>query len=289
MNINYHSINNSTSFHSGRVPYISSRILDERAPFAMNAFSTRTGGVSTGIYDSLNLTFTRDDDPENVKKNFENIAGALSVDVNLIVSCRQIHSDNVLRVDKALLDRYEVEGKTNVLDREMDGYDAMITDIPGICLCTRHADCVPIYLVDSDKHVIGLAHSGWKGTVNNILQSCVDAMKDAYSARPEDLIAFIGPSICRDCYEVEYDVVKEFVDRYGEAVYEGIVSPVYGKEGKYLLDLHKAVFYNMIEAGIKPENIGITDICTCHNPEVLFSHRASKGRRGACCAFLMIK
>ena len=112
-------------------------------------------------------------------------------------------------------------------------------------------------------------------------------MKESYGSNPEDIIAFIGPSICRDCYEVGEDVAEEFAKAYGDSVFDDIL---YIKDnGKFKLDLWAANYHNLLNSGIIQKNIGITDICTCCNKDILFSHRATKGERGGMCAFLEIK
>ena len=160
----------------------------------------------------------------------------------------------------------------------------MITDEPGVVLACFYADCVPLYFVDPVKRAIGLAHSGWRGTVHRMGECMVTKMRETFGSNPQNLIAAIGPSICRDCYEVDEDVAQEFAAQFAGT---GVVTPG-KKEGKYQLDLWLANRLILMQAGIPEERISVTDICTCHNPEYLFSHRASNGRRGNLAAFLYI-
>ena len=167
-----------------------------------------------------------------------------------------------------------------------------VTDVPGLMLVTAYADCVPLYFADTRLHVIGLSHSGWRGTVNNIADVTVKKMTSLYGSNPADIIAFVGPSICRNCYEVGSDVADVFAARYGEKVFDGILNPAAPDrpfDGKFRLDLHRANVVNLLAAGLLEENIGVTDICTCCNPGLLFSHRASKGQRGGLCGFMEIR
>ena len=154
-------------------------------------------------------------------------------------------------------------------------------------LATFYADCVPLYFVDPIRKAVGLSHSGWRGTVHKIGKITVQAMADQYGSRPEAIVAIIGPSICQDCYEVSEDVILEFQKYYREDCQSELY---YRKEnGKYQLNLWRANEIVMEEAGILPENIHTTQWCTCCNPELLYSHRASKGKRGNLAAFLGLK
>ena len=149
---------------------------------------------------------------------------------------------------------------------------------------TFYADCVPLYFVDPVKKAIGLAHSGWRGTVAGMGACMVQFIREHFHSDPKDLIAAIGPSICVDCYEVSEEVAEQFREGFPEEV----LQP--GKaDGKYQLDLWKANESILLKAGILPEHLTVTDVCTCHNPEYLFSHRASHGQRGNLAAFLMLK
>ena len=171
-------------------------------------------------------------------------------------------------------------------ERNFDNIDGLITNEPGVVLVTSYADCVPVFFADPVAHAIGLSHSGWRGTVGNISKSTIDLMCSEYGCKRENIICFIGPSICRDCYEIGEDVAKEFATVYSD---DKVLTKSEITAGKYYLDLHRANYLNLIDSGIPDKNIGITDICTCCNPDILYSHRASKGRRGGLCGFLWIK
>jgi len=241
-------------------------------------FTTRTGGVSTGDLASMNLSFSRGDNPANVVENYRRICEVLGVEAEDVVASVQTHTTNIRHVTAA------DKGKGVLYPQDYQDIDGLITDEPGVVLACFYADCVPLYFVDPVKQAIGLAHSGWRGTVNGMGAHMVQAMKEAFGSKPRDLIAAVGPSICRDCYEVSEDVAMEF-----QGVFPGeeVVCP--GREpAKYQLDLWLANRLILERAGIHRENISVTDICTCHNPEYLFSHRASHGKRGNLAAFLYI-
>ncbi len=172
-----------------------------------------------------------------------------------------------------------------MIPRDYTDIDGLLTDEPGLVLATFYADCVPLYFVDVKKRAIALAHSGWRGTVARMGRCVTDKMKEVYGTDPADIVAAVGPSICQECYEVSEDVADAFAQefrRQGQA--DEILQSKGG--GKYQLDLWRANEIVLKEAGIPAERIQVTDICTCHNSEYLFSHRASKGRRGNLGAFM---
>ena len=154
-------------------------------------------------------------------------------------------------------------------------------------MITFYADCVPLFFYDPVNKVVGLAHSGWKGTVGNIANAMVDKFVELYGSNPSDIVAAIGPSICVDCYEVSQDVALQFMAAYSETEIKYIL---YSKDnGKYQLNLHEACKRNLINSGVLEGNISMPDFCTCCNPDILYSHRASNGMRGNLAAVIMLK
>lgn len=127
-----------------------------------HGFSTRLGGVSKGYYSSMNLSFERGDDPEAVRENFRRMGAAIGVSCEDMVLSKQTHTTNVRIVTE------EDRGKGILKERDYTDVDGLITDRPGICLVTSYADCVPLYFVDPVRKVIGLSHSGWRGTVGKL-------------------------------------------------------------------------------------------------------------------------
>ena len=264
----------------GRVVYLSYPSLEETG-IVHHGFSTRLGGVSEGIYESMNLSFSRGDREEAVWANYRRIAGAVGFDLESVVTSDQTHTANVRVVTE------EDKGRGLIRPREYQDVDGMVTNVPGITLVTFYADCVPLYLVDPVQRAIGLVHSGWRGTVGKIGLEAVRVMEREYGTDPKNLTAAIGPSICQDCYEVSEDVIEEFQDAFPEEQWENLF---YRKpDGKYQLNLWEANRLIFLEAGLGPEKIALPGLCTCCNPRLLFSHRASKGRRGNLAAFLALK
>ena len=165
--------------------------------------------------------------------------------------------------------------------------DGLVTNVPGVCLVTFFADCVPLYFVDPVRRVIGLSHSGWRGTVGKIGKVTVERMREAFGCDPKDILAAIGPSVCQACYEVSGDVIGQFKENFAPSSWEKLY---YRKEnGKYQLDLWKANELVFLEAGILPQNMAVTNLCTHCNHKILYSHRAMGNERGNLAAFLALK
>ena len=265
------------NFNNG-VPYISYRILDD-IPWLKNAVSTRLGGVSKDYLASMNLGFNRGDLDENVIRNHEIFANVIGVNPKNIVTGNQTHTTNVKVVTK------DDCGKGIYRDRNYTDIDGLITNEKGIVLATYYADCVPLLIVDTKNKAIGLSHSGWRGTVGKIGKVTIEKMVELYGTKPEDIVACIGPSICQKCYEISEEVAVQFKEAFPDNIKEILIDK---GNGKYQLDLWECNRINFKEAGVLPENIKVTDICTCHNTDVLFSHRGHNGKRGNIGAFLSI-
>lgn len=264
----------------GEVEYLTFPIL-EQTGMVRHLFSTRVGGVSEGIYSTMNLSYTRGDDKEAVDENFRRIAGVLGCDLNVIVCSDQTHTVN-LRIVSG-----KDGGKGILTPKDYTDIDGLLTDEPGLVLAAFYADCVPLYFVDTKRKAIALAHSGWRGTAARMGRCVTEKMRTAYGTDPADLVAVIGPSICQSCYEVSEDVAEAFAKEFnGSGQLDEILTNKGG--GKYQLDLWRANEIVLTEAGIPAEQIQVTDLCTCHNSDYLFSHRASHGRRGNLGAFLGI-
>lgn len=262
------------------IPIIKYKAL-EQYPDIIHGFSTRLGGVSREHLYSMNLSFSRGDERENVITNHTRFANALGYNPDNLVFSDQGHDVKIYVVDE------KDKGKGFSVESDINNIDGLVTNVSNIPLITFYADCVPLYFYDKVNKVVGLAHSGWKGTVNNIAAHMIKTMRDNYGSNPNDIVTAIGPSICMDCYEVSEDVAEQFKAAYNKEQLESILLDK--GNGKYQLNLHEACKYNLINAGILPDNIAMPDICTCCNPDVLYSHRASKGMRGNLAAVIMLK
>ncbi|MBQ5446187.1 MAG: peptidoglycan editing factor PgeF [Lachnospiraceae bacterium] len=253
----------------------------DKVPFIEHGFTTRLGGVSSGIYKSLNLSFTRGDDSENVIKNYEIIAENIGCQISDFVASDQTHTTNIRIVTS------EDKGKGITREKDYHDIDGLITNESGIVLFTYFADCVPLFFADEQKKVVAVSHSGWKGTAHRMGKVTVDTMCEEFGCSRENIICAIGPSICKSCYEVSEDLIEEFSKTYSENQIKSIFEEK--ENGKYLLDLWKANEIVLKDAGIKPEHIENREICTCCNKDVLFSHRGLNGKRGNLAAFIGMK
>lgn len=263
---------------SGNLPLLYFPLLEE-TDMVIHGFTTRLGGVSEGIFSSLNLSFTRGDKREAVLENYKRLAQAISVKKDSFCFSNQSHTTNVKRVGTR-------DAGTGMGDKAFTDIDGLITNEPGVTLTTFYADCVPLFFVDKKHHAIGLSHSGWRGTVNRMGKVTIDAMGREFGSKPSEILCAIGPSICQDCYEVSVDVAEKFMGEFPGHEKEILTDK--GK-GKYQLDLWRANEIVLSEAGILKEHLAVTNICTCCNPHLLFSHRASKGKRGNLAAVLALK
>jgi len=227
----------------------------------------------------LNLAFGRGDADENVMENYRRICMAAGFDVDTMVSSAQVHRTVIRRVGS----ENSGEGFTKP---KPAGVDGLITNEPNVTLVTHYADCVPLYFVDPVCKAIGLAHSGWRGTAARIGAEMVRTMSKEFGSRPEDLICVIGPSIGPCCFEVDTPVYEIFTQMEDLSPTEWI--QIDGGE-KYHIDLWEVNRRILMQVGVLPKNISISALCTRCHPDLLFSHRASGGKRGGLAAFLAIK
>lgn len=239
---------------------IQTDLLD--ADGVVHAFTTRTGGTSAGAYGSLNITRSRGDDAGNVAENRERLRVALGLDH--LVFATQVHGRDVIRIDAP--PRGELPAGEA---------DALMTDRPGIGLVCQTADCTPLLLFDPLNGAVAAIHSGWRGTVQNIVGATLDSMGRAYRTRPDDVLAAIGPSISAANYRVGPEVVDEFERAFDDVV--GIVSPR-DEAGGAQLDVGEACRRQLIDAGVPGAQIHRSDLCTYAETDRLFSARRSHHR-----------
>ncbi|WP_407724746.1 peptidoglycan editing factor PgeF [Ruminococcus sp. JL13D9] len=260
------------------VPYLAYNSLSE-IKFINHAFSTRLGGVSEGEFTSMNLAFNRGDNPECVTENYKRLCKSAGFDFESLTASAQNHHTFVRAVTKA--DR----GVGIYKPRDMESVDAIITNETGVTLVTYYADCTPLYFVDTKNRAIGLAHGGWRGTVGRIAEKTIKKMTGLYGTNPADITAAVGPAISVCCYEVDKPCIDNFY-ALEDLDKEKFIFPKVG--GKYMLDLLECNRQILVSAGVKPENITVSDVCTNCNSELLWSHRATKGHRGTMCAFMCL-
>ncbi len=241
----------------------------EKTGLVRHIFSTKIGGVSPYPYGPMNISLTHDA-RENVIKNYELLCECVGIDTNHLVLSKQTHTNNVMVVDKS----HRGTGYTKESFQDIDG---LITNQSGVALVTQYADCTPLIFCDPVKKVIATSHSGWRGTVQEIGKVTVLKMQEEFGCNPSDIIACIGPCISKCCYEVDTPVF----DAFSKLHYLDLNKIFTDKGGgKYWLDMVEANKQILLNAGIKPENMDISDLCTNCNADSLHSHRATKGQRG---------
>ena len=236
--------------------------LNQSYPNIFCFSTTRHGGHSKGTYSSFNCNPYCGDNPENVAQNQKLLSSLLAVPPQHLIIPHQTHETHIRIIDKNF-STYSISQQTRLLEH----VDALISNIPGECLCISTADCVPILCYDTQRHAIAAIHAGWRGTVQRIAQKTVEAMNQTYGTDPKDLVVCIGPSISLKAFEV------------GEEVYEAFLqagfpmSQIASRSQKWHLDLWEANRIQLLEAGVPPKNIELSGICTFQQHEDFFSAR----------------
>lgn len=246
-------------------------------PNLVAGFTTKHGGVSKAHFRTLNFGFHVDDDPNDVCQNRRVLANHLNFPLEQWVGAEQIHQTTIRKITKDDCGK----GSTTFEDslKQTDGF---YTSEAGILLTLCYADCVPLYFIDPNTHIIGAAHAGWRGTVTGIGSQMVSHMK-AEGVDPGDILVVIGPSICENCYIVDEPVITQIQNRL-ERVKEKPYNLI--RENQYRLDLKELNKQILIDAGIKEKNILITKLCTSCNHEDFFSHRKDQGKTGRMISFM---
>ena len=243
-----------------------------------HAFSTRRGGVSQGWFSSMNLSLKRGDDPSAVMENFQRMSQATGTYIGDMVFSDQVHGTRILYVDQ------QYRGSGILKEPMVEAVDGLITDKKHVALVTFHADCVPLFFLDPVREVIGLAHAGWRGTLYRIGANMIEMMKDDFDCDPADILVGIGPSIGPCCFEVGKDVYEPFRKAFAGWA-STIILPAAQEEKRYI-DLWEANEAALIECGVSPQHITVTDICTKCHPDYYHSHRFAGNKRGIQAAFL---
>ncbi len=232
--------------------------------------TTRHGGVSPSPWSSLNFSISRGDNPERVAQNRRRLAAALGLDPDSLVAARQIHGTGVAKVDWSDAGTWQA------------GVDALITEAVGLPLFLTFADCVPLVFYEPRRHVLGLCHAGWRGTVNGAAVATLWAMQAAYGVDPAHVRVGIGPSIGPASYQVGPDVLEMALARLPDA-HRYFHYPSSGREGGEVrphFDLWQANVEQLVDAGVRPEHIEVSGMDTATHTHDFFSHRAEQGRCG---------
>lgn len=237
------------------------------------AFSTRVGGQSQEPYSSLNLGLHVGDEESIVISNRENWLKALGLRESAQPCCaEQVHGCRVAVVTG------EDAGKGyRKYGESLPQTDAMITNVKNLPLMTFYADCIPVFFFDPVQRVIGLAHSGWKGTADRISAHTVEALINNYDCSASDIEVIIGPGIGRCCYEVDERVAAVFRKEFAD--HQQLLYPK-NQDQHWQLDLKSTVKLTLIQAGVHPEKIEDVGICTSCRRDLYYSHRGEGGRCG---------
>jgi YfiH family protein len=231
--------------------------------------STRVGGCSPPPFDSLNIGFHTADSHANVLENRKRLFNHLGIPLDYLVTAKQVHGDRVAIITQGIhqCGAYDYHSA-------IEATDSLVTNIPGRCLMVQVADCTPILLYDPLNHVIAAIHAGWRSSVQLIAKKTVCAMIDTYKCRPENIVAGIGPSIGPCCYEVGPEVIAGVQQAMGTL--EGLLENGVRSDQPHL-NLWEVNRRQLLEVGVREENVEIMRLCTrCHS-DLFFSERACRG------------
>lgn len=251
----------------------------ENTGIVKHAFTTKNGGVSKGCFESLNLGFNRGDSNENVVENYKILCNALSLDYKNIVFGKQIHKTEIKNITK------QDCGNGILFPTKFVGFDGFITNEKNVIMVTFHADCVPLFFLDTITKTAALVHAGWRGTVNQIALKTVDKMINDYGASVENILCGIGPSIGVCCFQVGKEVREEYIKKLpfsSKFIFDDT------EKEKYKIDLWGINKEMLIKKGLKSENIEIADICTKCSKNLFYSHRNSGTNRGTMIAIMTL-
>jgi len=248
----------------------------------INAFTTRTGGISRTPFNNLNLSYNVGDEENRVAENRKMIFNALNLDYRTAVTAQQAHKEQISLIRK------EDKGKGAFkYSKAIAQTDAFITDIPSIPLIMCYADCVPVFILDPVKKVIALIHSGRKGTELELTLKTLFKMKKIFNTNPHSCLSAIFPSIGPCCYNIkEENKINDYW--LNEDKYNSVPISLQNKSGRSL-DLRKANYGQLIQGGLEGKNIFVNKICTADHPELFFSYRRDKGNTGRMAAIFMLK
>lgn len=248
-------------------------------PGLVHAITTRDGGVSAPPHATLNMSFSRPDDPAAVRENRLRVYAALELDPARVVQAGQIHGADVLVVDE----RHAGKG---ALDRPsvLPPADALITREPNLFLLACFADCTPLLFFDPVQRAVGVAHAGWQGTVKQIGAATVQAMQTTFGSQPRDLLVVVGPAAGPCCYNVWSHVADQI-----RVTFAGQPELLISRSGQTFFDLWAANTATLVASGVPREQIEVSGICTIHHADRFFSHRASSGETGRFAALIGIR
>ena len=255
--------------------------LLQRQPWLVFGFSTRAGGVSPPPYNSLNCALHVGDQWQHVLANRRRLAEWAGFTLDDMMCVQQVHQDAIYEVKE------DDRGRGSQQEDALPAVDGLYTAQPGLLLTSFYADCVPLYVIDMDRRVVGLAHAGWRGTVLKIGPKLVRRFQEQFNSRPESLCAIIGPAIGACCYEVDDVVIQALKPVVPARFYPAVIKET--AKGKYRIDLKgiNALLFKL--AGLPEQNIIQTRLCTACRPDLFFSYRRDRKKTGRMASFIAIK
>lgn len=260
------------------VSYLVSEGMEAAGGIA-HGFSTRAGGVSEGMWASLNLGVNRGDDPDHVRENYHRFFTAAGVDEGRLVMSNQVHGDCVRVVTSA-------DWKSDPYGKVSYEADGLMTATPGVALVIFTADCIPVLLYDPVRRVIAAVHAGWRGTAGGIVTRAVEKMEDVYGCDPAHILAAIGPGICPECFETHEDVPNAMMAALATPVLQHIQIK---ENGKFAVDLKGINALRLEQAGLDPANIAVCGECPSCLGEKYWSHRKCGNNRGSMAAVIQLR
>ena len=227
------------------------------------AFSTtRRGGCGKGAYAEFNITHYCGDNPDVVHQNRQALCQLLGIDDNHLVLPRQVHQVEIRNIDAKFMSLSKAERCA-----ALEGIDAVMTNLPGVCIGVSTADCIPVLLYDTQRRIAAAVHAGWRGTVARIVEKSLIRMTEWYGTHPQDIVAQIGPGISLTSFEVG----DEVYDTFQEAGFE--MSLISKKYEKWHIDLPQCNRLQLLECGVSEQNISLSSICTYQQHDTFFSAR----------------
>ncbi len=236
-------------------------------------FTTRENGISLPPYNSNNLGFHVEDNPDHVLQNRKQVAEQINIPLKQWVMADQVHDNYVQLINE----NHKGRGIYTKEDA-LVATDGLITSTKNVMCTALYADCVPLYFYDKVNFTVAIAHAGWKGTVANIAKKTIENFK-ILSSNIEDIEVVIGPSICKTCYQVNDHVIQHIDPKYNNC-YQG-------KDNDYHLDLKMLNQQLLLDEGIPVNNIHISNYCTSHH-SMFFSHRRDQHPTGRMMGFIAI-
>ena len=268
----------ATLVTDGELKYIEFECLKKYDDKLIHCVSTRFGGVSQGECRSLNLGFNRNDTRDNVLLNYQLLCDSVGVKTDSLVLTNQVHDIKVAVIDE------KDKGKGFSKKSDLIGIDGLLTISPGVTIVTFHADCVPIFLFEPNIRAAAILHSGWRGTLENIVSSALAAMRDIPGFSADRLVAAIGPSIDSCCFEVDEDIYRLFKNKFDNVELYTRVN-----DGKWKIDLKEIIKLELLSEGLQKDNIHNCGICTKCRKDLFFSYRGDNRKTGSFAAFMQIK